>query len=74
MATISITISAAHVNRARTAYGKYLNLTDGNGNPRDATAAEVKQDLINRVKQITFDQEDRAANEARPITEQIDPT
>lgn len=57
MATLTITTTTAQDLRLIDAYGKYLNLVDGNGDPRTATAAEIKASVINSVKQVVFDQE-----------------
>jgi len=61
MATLTISTTAPQDARIVAAYGKYLGTTDGNGDPRNATAAEVKQAIINNIKQVVFDQEHKAA-------------
>ena len=43
MAQITLDISPAHVARIQAALTELLNLTDQDGNPRQATVVEVKQ-------------------------------
>ena len=64
MATLTITTTAPQDARIVSAYGKFLGTVDGNGDPRNATGAEVKQAVINSIKQVVFDQEHKAALEA----------
>jgi len=50
MAQLTITIDDAHVPRVQTAMGLLLGVTDANGDPRDATAEEVRQHLVDYLK------------------------
>jgi len=50
MATLSITVPDAQVPRVLTAYGARLGLTDQDGNARDATADEIRQYLVDRIR------------------------
>lgn len=67
MATLTINTTAEQDLRLIDAYGKYLNLVDGDGDPRTATAAEIKSSIIGAIKQVVFDQEDKTAKEAISI-------
>ena len=60
MATLTINTTPEQDLRLIDAYGKYLNLTDANGDPRTATAAEIKSSIIGAIKQVVFDQEHKA--------------
>jgi hypothetical protein len=51
MATLTINTTSAQDIRLVDAYGKYLNLG------RNATAAEIKFDIIQSIKQIVRDKE-----------------
>lgn len=51
MATMTLTIDDAHVPRVLTAFGSLHNYVDGNGDPRDATAEEVRTHLIAYLKE-----------------------
>ena len=73
MATLTINTTTENAIRLASAYGLFLGLTDGNGDPRPATNTEVKTAVIEHLKQITFDQEDRV-NKAAVSTPRIDPT
>ena len=75
MATLTITTTAAHAARALTAFGDKFNLKDGNGDPRDATAAEMKDYFVNHMKGVVHSYETRVANTAASAAiNQIDPT
>jgi len=58
MATISFTFSADHAQRMGVAYGAHLGLG------RDATAAEVRQAIIDEIIQTVKYQEEIPAVEA----------
>lgn len=47
--TVSITLTTAQVTRLETDLGIIRNLKDAQGNPRAATAAEVKQAVIDQL-------------------------
>ena len=67
MATLTINTTAAHAARVVAAFGLQQNLG------RDATAAEVKQQVIEFMKGVVFDQEDRVTKDA-VVTPLITPT
>ena len=67
MATLTITTTTAQDLRLVSAYGLFLNLVDANGDPRTATAAEIKSSIINSIKQVVFDQENKVEIEAISI-------
>lgn len=73
MATLTITVPDGQVARVRTAIGSALNLVDGNGDPRDATADEVRQYLVDTLKaQVRAEEEDAAADAARSAVTDVD--
>ena len=73
MGTFTINTTAPQDARIVDAFGKYLNLTDGNGDPRNANAAEVKAKLIDMLKQVVFDQERKTLQDAIAVSD-LDPT
>ena len=64
MATLSITVPDAVVPRIQSAFGKLRGLQDGNGDPRDATAAEVNTEIKGYLKGIVLDVEGRTLKDA----------
>ena len=58
MPDLTITLTAAHVARVQTAFGNKLGL------PGDASAEDVRQDLIAYLKGVTRGYETGVANEA----------
>ena len=58
MATLTITTTAAQASRISVAYGAV------NGLGRDATAAEVKQFVIEEIKRVVIGYEKNVASEA----------
>jgi len=52
MAVMTITTTAANAARVVTAFGNKLGTVDGNGDPRDATAQEVKDAVIAHMKGV----------------------
>lgn len=67
MATLTITTNANNAARVVAAFGKYLNLG------RNATGAEVKQRVIEFMKSVVWEQENREARDAI-VTPRIEPT
>ena len=67
MATLTITTTAAQDARLVVAFGARLGLG------RNATAAEIKADIINFVRAVVNDQERLAVVEANPSAA-FDPT
>lgn len=61
MPTISLTIDTANAQRIATAFGRYWNLVDANGNPRDATLAEIKTFLTRQVMGVVRNQDHATA-------------
>lgn len=66
MATVTITTTTAEDNRLAPAFGAYLNL------PGNATAAQVKQALIDFMKGVVHNYE--AAQLAKGVGADIGPT
>lgn len=64
MATLTLTIPDPQVPRVQAAFGEILELIDGNGDRRDATAEEVRVFLVGKLKQYVRSQEARAASDA----------
>lgn len=64
MASFTITTTSAEDARIVVAMGKYLNLVDVNGTPRDATGAEVKQYIVDHLKAIVRSIEVAAGEQA----------
>ena len=58
MPDLTITLTAEHVARVQTAFGNKLGL------PGDATAEDVRQELIGYLKNTTRSYETQVANEA----------
>lgn len=61
MGTLTINTTAGQDTRIQAAFGNRLNTVDGNGDPRDATGAEVKDELINLIKTIVLQYEKQVA-------------
>lgn len=68
MATLTINTSAAEDARLVVAFGRYMNLQDASGNPRNATAAEIKAFLIQSIIAIVQKTERDAVAQPAPIT------
>jgi hypothetical protein len=64
MGSFTITTTAAQDARLVVAYGTYLGTVDGNGDPRNATGAEIKANIIASIKGIVLSQEKKALIEA----------
>lgn len=64
MATLQVTLPDAVVPRIRAAFGKLRGLTDVSGVPRDATGAEVEQEIRFYLKGIVNDVEGGALRNA----------
>ena len=67
MALITIdptALSAADRTRATRQFGRYLQLKDGNGVLRPATAAEIKADLVKYFRWVVETNEAAEAHEA----------
>ncbi len=71
MPTISFTTSGTNASRVAAAFGKQLNLqtTDDPPVPRDATGAEVKQQVVQFIKGIVNAQEGTALRAAVVVPE-----
>ena len=66
MADLIITVPDPVVPRVQAAFGKRQRLKDGNGDPRDATAEEVRQVLVGIIERVVITVEgDEAAAAAR---------
>ena len=73
MATVTIELDAQQILRLRTAFGTYLDLRDGQGQPRLATSEECRQWMIQRVREIVL-AEEKAAAENAIVVDPFDPT
>lgn len=61
MAELTITVPDPEVPRVQTAMGILLGFVDGNDDPRDATAEEVRQYLVDKLIGVVKKQEQREA-------------
>ena len=75
MATTTITTTAAQDSRLVVAFGSRLQTRDANNVRRNATAAEIKADLISYMTRVVLEEERAAAAKAaaNAVTE-ITPT
>ena len=75
MATLTITTTGAQDTRIIAAMTDRLQPVDGSGDPRNATAAEVKTWMIDQLRNVVHSYETRLANEAASAgVTPIDPT
>ncbi len=76
MPTLTINTTGAQAQRVSVAYGRLLNLrTPDKSAERDATAAEVKAEIINQIRGVVLSHErDIAAQAASDAVPDIDPT
>ena len=75
MATLTINTTAQQDQRIIAAFGTFLSTKDQDGNPRNATAAEVKDWLIGQLRGVVHSEETKTAvNAAAASVGQIDPT
>lgn len=68
MATLTINTTGAQDTRIVAAFGRYLQLG------RNATAAEVKAEVIKFLRAVVAQQEEAMDREAIPVRSPIDPT
>lgn len=73
MATLTINTTAPQDARLVVAFGNKLGLKDGSGNPRNATAGEIKQWIIDEVSAVVRNYEYEQAKVAL-TTPAFDPT
>ncbi len=64
MATTTITTTAAQDSRLVVAFGSRLQTRDANNVRRNATAAEIKADLIRYMTRVVLEEERAAAAKA----------
>ena len=64
MGTMTINTTTEQDTRLVAAYTDLLRPVDGNGDPRDATAAEIKARVIEDIKGVVHSYETRVANKA----------
>jgi hypothetical protein len=64
MATMTITTTAGQDTRLVAAFTDLLQPMDGNGDPRNATAAEIKTRVIEGIRSVVHNFETREAAEA----------
>ncbi len=75
MPTLTITTNAAQAARIVTAFGRLKNRRAPDKSPRNATAAEVKAEVIDFIRQVVVNYErDVAAQAASDAVPGIDPT
>ncbi len=75
MPTLTINTNAAQAARIVTAFGRLKNRTEPDRTPRNATAAEVKSDVIDFIRSVVISHEqDVAQQDARDAVPGIDPT
>jgi hypothetical protein len=73
MSTLTITTTAQQDQRIIAAFGRYLGLTDAQGAPRNATAAEVKAAMIAHIRTTVHTYETQRAIELAAL-QPLDPT
>ena len=73
MPSITISYPAGDGQRFAAALGQVLQLKDGNGDPRSATAAECKAWLIGRAQQLIEDIEGGPARQAAAAAVTVPP-
>ena len=64
MPSFTLTVDVTQAQRIATAFGRYWQLKDAQGAPRDATAAEIKTFLVRQLKGVVVQQERNAAQAA----------
>jgi len=64
MGTLTINTTAPQDTRIVAAFGKRLGTVDGNGDARDATGAEVRDEIINIMRKIVLQVEKAEAEAA----------
>jgi hypothetical protein len=75
MPTLTITTNATQAQRIATAFGRLKNRKEPDRTKRDATAAEVKADVIDFIRQVVINFEQGEAMEAAASgVPDIDPT
>ncbi len=75
MPTLTITTNATQAQRIAKAFGRLKNLREPDKTPRDATAAEVKADVIGFIRSVVIEYErDVAMQAASSGVPDIDPT
>ncbi|MGB1560809.1 MAG: hypothetical protein ACPHN2_04845 [Sinimarinibacterium flocculans] len=72
MGTYTISTSAQDDERLEQAFGHHLGVTDGQGQPRSATAQEIKTALVDYLRRVVVDYE-RAAAVAQVSVPAFDP-
>lgn len=75
MATLTITTTSQQDARIVEAFGARLGLVDANGQPRNATAAEIKAYYVNDLREYVYSYEtEKRAKAAIAGTDKITPT
>lgn len=75
MATLTINTPSGQDARIAAAFGRRLGLKDGNGDPRSATAAEIKAHIIFLLTQLVLETEAAVARQAaEAAVTQVTPT
>lgn len=74
MATVTITTTAPQDARLGPAFGDLLQVRNAQGEQRNATVAEVRGWLIEQMRQVVLNYEDRIARAAVPPPSPFDPS
>jgi len=64
MPTMTITTTAEQAQRVSAAVGNHLQLVNGSGQPRNATAEEIRQFVIAELRGIVLRYERKTAEQA----------
>ena len=64
MPDFTLTLTAPQAQRVAVAFGRYWQLKDAQGAPRNATAAEVKVFLVRQLRGVVREQERGVAEAA----------
>ena len=64
MPTLTIDTTPEQAQRIATAFGRLKNLREADKTPRDATAAEIKADVIEYIRQVVINYEQDVAMQA----------
>ena len=73
MPKLTINTTPSQASRIAKAFGLRLNARDNDGNPRNATASEVKQQTIQFLKGVVYAHERQAKIDAMTVPD-INPT
>ena len=74
MASVTINFTAANAARLRDAMAETRSLKDKNGDPRPATVADLKEYIIEDLKQLVLNSERRVAARASEPADRVEIT